>query len=444
MSEIFWFIVALGILVTFHELGHFWVARYFGVKVLRFSVGFGKPIWRRTDRSGTEYVLAMIPLGGYVKMLNDDEEPLDPDDQSVPLSHKKLWQKSLIVLAGPAANFLLAAIFFTILALMGEPGIRPVISAVDPGSPAEQAGLVAGQQIVSVDGEPTESWSDVQEKLFLRVGHSGHIALAVKPFEQEVEPKEVRILINDWLKKDDGPDTLGALGFQVYPPITNIVVADIKDGPAKDAGIKVNDRIVAIDDHIISTWSDFVEKVRARPGQNVVLTIERSEEPMTLPVSIAEREGNGYVGILPFGVELPASYFFLKEYTVLESLLKGARDTWSRSVLIVVSIKKLVTTDLSIKNLSGPIAIAKVAGDSAERGLRYFLAFLAFLSVNLGIINLLPIPMLDGGHLLFYSLEAIKGKQISENVKATAVLMGLLFIVAIFVLASYFDVSKLL
>ncbi|WP_462401251.1 RIP metalloprotease RseP [Pseudomonas sp. Marseille-QA0332] len=440
-------LLALGVLVTFHEFGHFWVARRCGVKVLRFSVGFGTPLLRWHDRHGTEFVIAAIPLGGYVKMLDEREGtvPAALADQS--FNRKSVGQRIAIVAAGPVANFLLAILFFWLLAMLGTQQIRPVIGAVEPGSLAAQAGLAAGQEIVSIDGKPTSGWSAVNLQLVRRLGESGTLRLGVlDDGADSVRQHEVRL--DDWLRNVDEPDPIQSLGLQPWRPAIAPVLAELDPkGPAAAAGLKTGDRLLALDGAALSDWQQVVDEVRARADRKVQLRIERDGASMEIPVTLGHRgEGKAAGGYLGAGVksgEWPASMLREVSYGPLEAVGEGLSRTWNMSVLTLESLKKMLFGELSVKNLSGPITIAKVAGASAQSGVGDFLNFLAYLSISLGVLNLLPIPVLDGGHLLFYLIEWARGRPLSDRVQGWGVQIGISLVVGVMLLALINDLGRL-
>ncbi|ALE89432.1 sigma E protease regulator RseP [Pseudomonas versuta] len=440
-------LVALGVLVTFHEFGHFWVARRCGVKVLRFSVGFGTPLLRWHDRQGTEFVIAAIPLGGYVKMLDEREAevPVDQLDQS--FNRKTVGQRIAIVAAGPIANFLLAMAFFWVLAMMGSQQVRPVIGAVESASLAARAGLVAGQEIVSIDGEPTVGWSNVNLQLVRRLGESGSIQIAVRGPGSDVETSH-QLILHDWLKASDEPDPIKSLGIRPWRPELPAVLAELDPkGPAQAAGLKTGDKLLAINDQAINDWQQVVDWVRVRPDARVVVHVERDGVALDVPVTLAARgEGKaatGYLGAGVKGVDLPPEMIREVSYGPLAAIGESAKRTWTMSVLTLDSLKKMLFGELSVKNLSGPITIAKVAGASAQSGVADFLNFLAYLSISLGVLNLLPIPVLDGGHLLFYLIEWARGRPLSDRVQGWGMQIGISLVVGVMLLALVNDLGRL-
>ncbi|KAA5843896.1 sigma E protease regulator RseP [Pseudomonas chlororaphis] len=440
-------LIALGVLVTFHEFGHFWVARRCGVKVLRFSVGFGMPLLRWHDRQGTEFVIAAIPLGGYVKMLDEreGEVPVDQLDQS--FNRKSVRQRIAIVAAGPVANFLLALVFFWGLAMLGSEQVRPVIGSVEAGSIAAKAGLSSGQEIVAIDGEPTVGWSAVNLQLVRRLGESGTLQLLVREQGSTADsPRE--LVLDNWLKGTDEPDPIRSLGIRPWRPELAPVLAELDPkGPAQAAGLKTGDRLLALDGQPLTDWQQVVDWVRVRPDTKIVLRVERDGAQIDVPVTLAargkEKVASGYLGAGVKAVDWPPEMLREVSYGPLAAIGEGARRTWTMSVLTLDSLKKMLFGELSVKNLSGPITIAKVAGASAQSGVADFLNFLAYLSISLGVLNLLPIPVLDGGHLLFYLIEWARGRPLSDRVQGWGIQIGISLVVGVMLLALVNDLGRL-
>jgi regulator of sigma E protease len=440
-------LVALGVLVTFHEFGHFWVARRCGVKVLRFSVGFGTPLLRWHDRQGTEFVVAAIPLGGYVKMLDEREGDVPAALAHQSFNRKSVRQRIAIVAAGPIANFLLAIVFFWLLAMLGTQQIRPVIGAVESGSLAASAGLATGQEIVSIDGKATSGWSAVNLQLVRRLGESGTLQVGVRD-EGATAERQLQVKLDHWLKGADEPDPIQSLGLRPWRPAVSPVLAEIDPkGPAAAAGLKAGDKLLALDGAALSDWQQVVDSVRARPDAQVVLRVERDGAALDVPVTLARKgEGKaagGYLGAGVKGAEWPANMLREVSYGPLDAVGQGLSRTWNMSVLTLESLKKMLFGELSVKNLSGPITIAKVAGASAQSGVGDFLNFLAYLSISLGVLNLLPIPVLDGGHLLFYLVEWARGRPLSDRVQGWGVQIGISLVVGVMLLALINDLGRL-
>lgn len=440
-------LVALGVLVTFHEFGHFWVARRCGVKVLRFSVGFGMPLLRWHDKKGTEFVVAAIPLGGYVKMLDEREGDVPADQLDQSFNRKSVRQRIAIVAAGPIANFLLAMAFFWVLAMLGSEQVRPVIGAVESGSIAAKAGLGAGQEIIAIDGEPTSGWAAVNLQLIRRLGESGSIQLLVREQGSTADsPRE--LMLDKWLKGADEPDPIRSLGIRPWRPALPPVLAELDSkGPAQTAGLKTGDRLLALDGKSLDDWQQVVDTVRMHPDTKIMLRVERDGAQIDVPVTLAARGESkaptGYLGAGVKAVDWPPEMIREVSYGPVAAIGEGARRTWTMSVLTLDSLKKMLFGELSVKNLSGPITIAKVAGASAQSGVADFLNFLAYLSISLGVLNLLPIPVLDGGHLLFYLIEWARGRPLSDRVQGWGIQIGISLVVGVMLLALVNDLGRL-
>ena len=445
------FVIALGILIAAHEYGHFWVARRCGVKVERFSIGFGKAIWRRVGKDGTEYVLAMIPLGGYVKMLDErvDDVPEELKDQA--FNRKTVWQRIAIVAAGPLANFIFAIIALYFMYLIGVPALKPVIDATRLDSPAAQIQIHEPMLITSVEGKRVRNWEEVTYALVSEIGES-HIDITLAPLEYSADDAlgtKYRLNTEFWEFDPDKESPIASLGLEFYrPEITPVLGLVSPDGAAAAAGLKVGDTLVAVDNVPYGEWDDFVSQIKASANQSVLITVRRAGEQLQIRVTPSEREGpqgqiEGVIGVAPTQADWPEGMKLQLEYGFIESFAVATDKTWQ---LISVSFKmigKLITGDLSVKNLSGPISIAQGAGNSANYGLVYFLGFLALISVNLGIINLLPLPVLDGGHLLYYFIEVITGRPVPEKVQEIGFRFGAAMLLMLMSVALFNDFSRL-
>jgi regulator of sigma E protease len=432
-------IVTLGVLVTFHELGHFVVARLSGVRVVRFSVGFGKPIWSRFDRRGTEFAIAAIPLGGYVRMLDEREPGVVAAERrpgDVSYTDLGVWWRIAIAAAGPLANFVLAVVVYWVLFVVGTVTVAPMLGTVPEGSPAAQAGLNAGAEIVAVDGERTQSWQQVTMALAARLGDSGDIAVSTR--RPGTAPVDVaRLAVRKWHQGVDEPDLLGSLGIEPgWPAVLGQV---LPGSPAERAGLERFDTVLAVDGEPVAGWVDWVQRVQQAPGQALEVVVQRDGRQVLLTVYPEAQPGagteTGYVGVAPHTNEI--------RYGALAAVPPSVAETWGKTVLTLGLLKKMVTGDVSMKNLSGPITIAKVAGDSARSGWRFYLGVLALLSISLGVLNLLPIPILDGGHILFCATEAATGKPVSERTQIVGTQIGLFLVAGLMILALYNDISRL-
>jgi regulator of sigma E protease len=441
-------LLTLGVLVAVHEFGHFWVARRCGVKVLRFSIGFGKSLYTWHDRHGTEFCVAAIPLGGYVKMLDEREGEVAAGEQALAFNRKPVLQRIAVVAAGPIANFLLAIVAYWFLFMAGESGYAPVIGAVKAGSVADSAGLEAGQEIVAIDGEETPTWQALSFRLLDRIGDTGTVHFSVK-YPDSGMIYESEGALQQWLGADESPDLLAGLGITPYAPAVPPVVSEVvADSPAERAGLMVGDRVLSADGTPMAEWMEWVEYVRARPGQVISLAVERGDDTLAMHITpeaatLAEGETIGRVGIAVSMPELPEGMLREFERGPVASLGAAFVRTGDLVGFTLSSIKKMIQGLISPKNLSGPITIAKVASASAKSGLESYIGFLALLSVSLGVLNLLPIPVLDGGHLLYYTVELLAGRPVPEKVQMVGYQLGLFLILGVMALALYNDFARL-
>jgi len=448
LESTLFFLIAILILVPIHEFGHFYVARRCGVKVLRYSIGFGRVLWRRFDARGTEFAIAAIPLGGYVKMLDEREGSVAPEERHLAFNSKSVWRRIAIVAAGPVANFILAILLFWALLLQGERGLVPVVGKVAPDSIAAQAGLEAGQQILAVDGKLTPTWSSVTRALAERLGETGAISFDLA-YRDDLAQRtyQTQVHIKDWLQGVVDPDPLSGLGLSLYlPPVPAQVGAVDEGSPAALAGIKAGDKILTVNAKPIASFDEFVAEVRAHPAALLSVRLERNGEEQSVSLIPAEVRTNGLaigrVGIRAQEVQIPADLIKTYEYSPVGAFVAAVDKTWDTSGFVLISVKKLILGEISTKNLSGAISIANVAGSSAREGLKSFVGFLALLSVFLAVFNLLPIPVLDGGHLFYFLIEVIRGKPVSERVQILGYQAGLAFIVGLSLLALYNDIVR--
>lgn len=440
------FLVALLILVSIHEFGHFYVARRCGVKVLRFSIGFGRVLWSWRDRQGTEYALAALPLGGYVKMLDEREGTVAPEEHQFAFNNKSVWQRIAIVAAGPIANFILAILLFWGLSLQGQQDLIPIIDQVQPGSVAAQAGLEPGQEVIAVDGVPTPTWQALNKALLNRLGESGKISFTVSYPDSHFHYESEGQLVN-WLRDASDPNPIEGLGISLLLPIPPVVGEILPGGAAEKAGLQTGDKILQVNEVAIKSWKTWVDYIQKHPAQALDVSLEREGSVLAIQLTPDPVEEKGHrIGRIGAGVQaysLPESMIRTYEYNIASAFVAGVNKTWETSGFVLLSVKKLILGEISTKNLSGPITIAKVAGASAESGLRSFIGFVALLSVFLAVFNLLPIPVLDGGHLFYYFIEVIKGKPVSDRVQMLGYQVGLFLVISLSVLALYNDILRL-
>jgi len=441
-------IFTLAVLITVHEYGHFWVARRCGVKVLRFSIGFGRSLLSWRDKLGTEYVIALIPLGGYVKMLDEREANVPEEELEFAFNRKPVLKRIAIVAAGPLANFVLAILAYWFVFLSGETGYTPIIEQVKPGSIADVAGLESGQEIVAVDGKETPTWQALSFNLLDRLGDSGPILFSVRYADSDVVYHQ-KAELNMWLADKEQPNLFGGLGIDMYRPEVPVVIDEIvAESAAEEAGLLPGDRILMADGEPMNQWMEWVEYVRARANQSILIQVERDstiQEFVITPARIVDDGGkvHGQVGVSVQIPEWPKDMVRQFNYSFGSALIASLRRTADISMFTLISIKKMIMGVISPKNLSGPITIAKVASVSAKSGLEAYVGFLALLSISLGVLNLLPIPVLDGGHLLYYGVEWLVGHPVPEKVQVVGYQMGMFIILGVMVLALYNDFARL-
>jgi len=441
-------LATLAVLVGVHEYGHFWVARRCGVKVLRFSIGFGKALFNWTDKQGTEYSIAAIPLGGYVKMLDEREGEVPADEQDQAFNRKPVMQRIAVVAAGPLANFVLAIVAYWFLFMGGETGIAPVIGGIEAGSEVDIAGLEVGQEIIAVDGEETPTWQALSFRLLDRIGDSGRMSFAVKYPDSDMV-YESEVILDEWLAGEEAPNLFAGIGLTMYTPdVVPEFDEVVKGGPAERAGLRTGDLALRADGVELAVWMDWVDYVRARPGQPIELEFLRGDSlqrVMITPESITDDEGQsvGRVGLSVKPPEMPEHLIRKFDRGPVESLVASVERTGELVGFTLNSIKKMLMGLISPKNLSGPITIAKVASASAKSGLESYISFLALLSVSLGVLNLLPIPVLDGGHLMYYVVELFAGRPVPEKIQVLGYQLGLFLVLGIMALAIYNDIARL-
>jgi regulator of sigma E protease len=439
------FIIALGILVAVHEWGHFYVARKCGVQVERFSIGFGKPIWRKLSKSGTEYVIAMIPLGGYVRMLDGRIDDVPPHLADKAFNNKPVLQRMAVIAAGPGVNFIFAFFALWLMYLVGLQTVKPVVKSVEPDSIAAMAGMQNGDEIIKIGSRATPDWEAVNFELVSNIGDE-KAQITVKN-AAGVE-KELTFTLTSWNFDPDSESPLSSLGLTPFRPDPTLEVGFVGEGSAaQQAGLKIGDTLIAMNGNKLSSWNGLVDVVVDSPGERVALEIERDGQTQILHATIARRDTpqgqSGYLGVSPTFEPWPEGYVFTHQYGIIEAIGRALDKTWRLMTLSVDMIGKLITGDVSVKNLNGPISIAQGAGTSAEYGLAYFLSFLALISVNLGIINLLPLPMLDGGHLMFFTVEWITGKPVPEAVQEWGYRIGGVLLFMIMGIAIFNDIARI-
>lgn len=451
MLDVLWsiaaFVVALGVLVSFHEFGHFWVARRLGVQVLRFSVGFGRPLWRRQGRDGVEYVIAALPLGGYVKMLDEREGPVPPALLPRAFNRQHVWKRIGIVAAGPLANFLLAVAVYWLIFVIGVAGWKPLIAEPPPGSRAAAAGLAAGDEILRLDGEPVATWQLLRTELMDRALRAERVRLEVRGSdgalsERTLDLSDVRV--EPELLFED----VGLSPFQ--PDIPPVLDAVLPGGAAEAAGFRPQDRLLSYNGVALASWQEWTRWVRAHPGEVARVVVARGAEQLELTAIIGRetRADGSAQGRFGASVDVPAGLWdnLATEHrlNVWAAMPAAFAETVRMSGLTLKMLFRMVLGDISVKNISGPIQIAEFAGLTASSGLVSFLGFIAIMSVSLFVLNLLPVPVLDGGHLLYYTVELVKGSPLSERAQLIGQQVGITVLVLLMGLALYNDIVSLI
>lgn len=447
MLAILWnvasFIIALGILVAVHEWGHFIVARWCKVHVQRFSIGFGKVLFRRTDKHGTEFAIAAIPLGGYVKMLDSRVEDVPASQQHNTFNSKTVLQRFAIVFAGPLVNFIFAILALTAMYMIGLTTVKPIIGNVTPYSIAADAGLQPNMEIVAVAGRETVDWEAVNLELVSHIGDP-MIALSVT---KEGTQRTLSLNTTSWDFAPDKDSAFTTLGFRPYQPSALMSLGRIAENSAASrAELAVGDIILKIDGTLFTKWEQIVAYVQERPGQDVTITVERNGDVFERYVTLGYRDTDsgriGILGVNPQFTDWPEEYIETRSFGLFAALGAGIEKTWRLMTLTTEMLAKLVTGDISVKTLSGPASIAQGAGVSASYGIVYFLSFLALISVNLGILNLLPLPMLDGGHLMYFIIEAVRGKPVPEHIQEIGFRFGAVILFGLMGIAIINDIMR--
>lgn len=448
--QIFAFIFAIFLLVTVHEFGHFWVARKFGIKVIRFSIGFGKPIWKKIDKNGTEFVIAPIPLGGYVRLLDEREDKnIPPEDLPYAFTRKSLWARFLVIIAGPLTNLILGFLLFWTIFVIGTEDIKPIIGKVIPNSIAAQSGLKAGDQILAVNNQLSPSWQKALILLMHHLGKNEPIQLNVLPTNSS-EPQQHTLQLVDWNLRGLTPKPLEALGiFPFAPNELPLIYKVLPNSQAEFAGMKNNDLILSINNQKVSTWEEFVNYVMANPLKvvNVEVLRDKKKVPLTLTVGQKRTLGLnkiGFIGVQAKPIEIPESMRVKINYPFYQAWMPAAKETFDMTAFNFLLFGKMLTGHISLQGLGGPITIFKSANQALSQGIAIYLNFLAILSIMLATINILPIPGLDGGHLLFILIEALRGKPLSLAAQTMVWRLGIVFLIALMLQATINDVLRLL
>ncbi|MGE0030205.1 MAG: RIP metalloprotease RseP [Steroidobacteraceae bacterium] len=447
------FIVAIGVLVSVHEFGHYWVARRLGFKVLRYSIGFGKPLWLRTGRDPDriEYVLGAIPLGGYVRLLDERDGPLPPGDAHRAFNRRPPLARIAVLLAGPGANFVFAILAYWILFMQGMPGLKPVIGEVAPDSHAARADLRADDEVIRVGEQPTGTRQSAVLGILERVVEEGRVPLEVRGADGRTRALEIVVPESERRALTEPGTLLRGLGMSFWYPPQPVVVAELTAGePAARSGLALGDRVVAVDGIAVDDYPRFVALIRERAEQPTRLTALRDGRRLDFElVPKAVVEDGQRVGKIGLGAALgqaggfPDSMLAVERYGPIGAIAPAVRETWQKSALTVRFLWRMVTGHVSTKNISGPINIAQYAGLTATEGFIYYLGFLALVSISLGVLNLLPVPVLDGGQILFQLVEMAKGAPLSAQAQVIGQKLGIAMLVALMGFAFYNDITRL-
>lgn len=430
-------VFAFLILVSVHEFGHFLVARKLGVKVLRFSVGFGSPLFKWRSKAGTDFVLGAIPLGGYISMLDTrNQQDVSPEMASMAFDKVAPWRQILIAAAGPGANFVLAILLFWMILLGGVSVPIPYIGQIETDSPAYHAGMQPGERLIAVDGVSVEQWSDATSQLLRRIGDTGSINFTT---QADQLTKDYSISISNWLSTEKDPWILDELGFSqgTLPILASVQI----DSVADVAGLQAGDQIIAIDGQPVRTWEELVGIVSNAPDQELTIQFERGASPHLVtatPAGNVEPDGSvtGRLGVVRGHPTI------VVEHGLLGSFFAAFERTWDYATLIVTSIGKMITGQMSATNLAGPVSIAHTAGTLVQSSFLDYVTLLGMLSVSLGLINLLPIPVLDGGHIVYATVHMIIRRPIPTRVQQIATMVGITFIGGLFILVLFNDITR--
>lgn len=446
------FLVAIGILVGVHEFGHFWVARKLGIKVIRFAIGFGTPIWsyKSNDKDQTEYALAAIPLGGYVKMLDEREGDVPEEEKHRAFNCQPVWKRFLVVLAGPMFNFIFAVAAFAAIQMMGIDSVRPYVGEIKEGTPAAESGFVNKDRILAINEIPIESMRQVRLTLLNEYLKNPELDIHVQTTQGSKATRRLD-LSNTLLLEDEG-DYFAKTGMDFWKPAHSTIIAKVyPDSAAEASGIKENDRIIGVDGKEFLSSEEFSTYVNDHAGKSISLKVQRdgSEKILDITPRLTEIEGvkRGLIGVglaRKYNEEDMKDLFFIRQAPFFEAMQKGVVETWDMSIMTLKVMGRLITGEASLKNISGPITIANYAGKSAMVGFSAFLTLLAIVSLSLGVLNLLPIPMLDGGHLLYYLIELVKGSPVSERFEAIGMRIGMSMVGVLMVVALYNDIGRLI
>ncbi|URJ31006.1 sigma E protease regulator RseP [Blochmannia endosymbiont of Camponotus sp.] len=456
LLHFFWNLVALifalGILITIHECGHFIAARILKVKVERFSIGFGPILWSRRDSNDTEYAISAVLFGGYVKLYNTQEKSIycnKGNNNAFNCQH--IWKKSIIVASGPIFNFIFSILLYVIIFIIGMPVYKPIIHSIIPNSIIAQSGIQSGVEITSINNIQTHDWDSVRLEIFNSIGKE-KLIISTTPINDTCIKTYAINLSRNWFNNlDNTKDPIITLGILPFNTNTVPILSGIKpNSSAEQAGLKIGDKIISIDNQLMHHWKSVITAIKNNPEKSFKISVERENEIINLNVTPNKKnmthsdKVEDIIGVVPKIIsDIPTEYYTIHQYSLYTAILQAFKKTWTLICLTTNTLFKLITGDIRITHLGGPIAIAKGARESAQSGLIYYLMFLSLISINLGIVNLLPFPTLDGGHLFFFIIEKIKGKTISKKIQNFSYIIGSIMLILIMCLACFNDLSRL-
>jgi regulator of sigma E protease len=442
------FLVTVLVLITVHEFGHFWVAKRLGVKVLRFSIGFGGPLFRWYGKDGTEYVIAWLPLGGYVKLLDGREAAVSEAEKSRAFDNQPLPSRFAIVLAGPVINALFAVLAFWLVFMIGFVQVKPVVGAVNPNSIAAAAGIQSGQEFISLNGHPTPSWQKLAMRLIGKLGDKGSMTVQAK-FPTNPNVNTYTFSLQNWKVDSLNPDPITSLGIVPYQPLVPAVISKvILHSPGEQGGLRVGDKILTVDQQTVNDWFDFLKIIQSKPQQKLTITVLRDQKPLDLQIITGRKWENwkwlGYLGIEAKSPQWPENIKTQVKYPPISALWHSVSEVGSYLQFNFVILGKILIGKVSLRSLGGPVTIFQSAGSAFNQGLLAYLAFLGVISLMLAFVNILPIPGLDGGHLLLFGIEMILGRPLSIAAQVLILRLGLIFLIVIMFQALMNDLLRIL